>query len=133
MLLDDLIREFTQLEADELEPLLLKAREDRANEASLKGVGFQEDESAFQWRAPESVRGKGRGLIIGKSPEALIRAGILGWESQKCEPFLGLALFGGLLPRSQVFCPNRQNSGGDIDHGAPVPKILGLVALFALP
>jgi hypothetical protein len=70
VLLDDLIREFTQLEADDFESFLLKAREDRANEASLKGVGFQEDESAFQWRAPESVRCERGGLIIGKSPEA---------------------------------------------------------------
>ena len=40
---------------------------------------------------------------MGKSPEALIRAGILGWESQKCEPFLGLALFGGLLHALRFF------------------------------
>lgn len=70
---------------------------------------------------------------MGKSPEPLIRAGILGWESQKCEPFLGSSPLLGSAPHSQVFCSDRHNSGGDIDRGAPVPKILGLVALFALP
>ena len=69
---------------------------------------------------------------MGKSPEALIRAGILEWESQKCEPFLGSSPLWGSAPRSQVFCSDRHNSGGDIDHGVSVPKILGLVALFAL-